>query len=534
MRCAIYIRVSGKRQIKGVSLEDQLRACREYALRQGWSIIEPLYVEPGRSAFTENLSKRVAFQQLLADARRKLFDIVLVYKLDRFARKVLIQYQAAAELERCRVQIASATEPIDRKTAAGRMTFGMLAVAAEAYSDQLSERMRDTRRAEVRQGRHVGPVPVGYVRGTDGKLQPTPHAPDREAVQFGFQLYATGNESTRTVTIKLNEAGYTWPRPDGTRMPFHKDGIVEMLQNPVYLGHIRATGVTIEDAHEPLIDRATWDAVQAIMRERAAKSAFGGRSSVETVQREQKLLIDLAYCANCGARLWYLSTPRESYRCSARASGGHCNAQRCVADVTEQRVLDAIGRLSLPAEWRETALEQARKTIAAEHSGQGDRLALEAKLKRLARLYQDGLIDDATYERDRDAIRAKLTSATTSLPFADLGIVANLLGDLPGLLNEATNEERRAILVQLVDQVYLKHDAVLGIRPTLRAWPLMHALYAQFLQSVDWWAGWVSGRKFPHTSSDPDVRGSASEGRTGKRLWIAKSLSVRFRARSHT
>ena len=40
----------------------------------------------------------MAFQQLLADARRKLFDVVLVYKLDRFARKVLIQYQAAAEL----------------------------------------------------------------------------------------------------------------------------------------------------------------------------------------------------------------------------------------------------------------------------------------------------------------------------------------------------------------------------------------------------------------------------------------------------
>jgi len=130
MRCAIYIRVSGKQQVKGVSLDDQLCACREYALRQGWTLIEPLYVELGRSAFTENLAKRVVFQQLLADAQRKLFDVVLVYKLDRFARKVLIQYQAAAELERCRVQIASATEPIDRKTAAGRMTFGMLAVTA--------------------------------------------------------------------------------------------------------------------------------------------------------------------------------------------------------------------------------------------------------------------------------------------------------------------------------------------------------------------------------------------------------------------
>src|SRR6266498_4341193 len=269
MRCAVYIRVSGKRQIKGVSLEDQLRACREYALRQDWSIIEPLYVEPGRSAFTENLSKRIAFQQMLLDAKQKRFDVVLVYKLDRFARKTLVQYQAAAELERHNVQIASATEPIDRKSAAGRMTFGMLAVAAEAYSDQLSERMRDTRRAEARQGRHAGPVPVCYIRGSDGKLLPSPYEPDREAVKMGYRLYATGNESARTVTIKLNEAGYTWPRPDGTRMPFHKDGVVEMLQNPVYIGKITAAGATVEDAHEPLIDHATWDAVQAIRSTRA-------------------------------------------------------------------------------------------------------------------------------------------------------------------------------------------------------------------------------------------------------------------------
>jgi len=119
--------------------------------------------------------------------------------------------------------------------------------------------------------------------------------------------------------------------------------------------------------------------------------------------------------------------------------------------------------------------------IETEHPVHIDRAALEAKLKRLARLYQDGPIDDRRYEQDRDAIRAQLTKATIPLPFADLSSIATLLGDLPGLLKEATNEERRAVLVQLVDQVYLTHDAVLGIRPTLRAWPLMHAVYAQFL-----------------------------------------------------
>jgi len=86
------------------------------------------------------------------------------------------------------------------------------------------------------------------------------------------------------VTIKLNEAGDTWPRPNGTRLPFHKDGVVEMLQNFVYIGRIQAAGAMIENAHAPLIDHTTWEMVQTIMRERAAKSPFGGRSSVDVVQ----------------------------------------------------------------------------------------------------------------------------------------------------------------------------------------------------------------------------------------------------------
>jgi hypothetical protein len=273
----------------------------------------------------------------------------------------------------------------------------------------------------------------------------------------------------------------------------------------VYLGRIEAAGVTVENAHAPLINRATWEAVQTIMRERAAKSPLGGRSSVDVIQRHEALLIDLAYCANCGARLWYACNPGCAYRCSGRASGSHCNARRSVAEISEERVLQAIGRLALPGEWRAAALEQARTYIASEHPDQIDRAALEAKLKRLARLYQDGMIDDTAYERDRDAIRSKLTTASTSLPFADLCTVATGLGDFPALLNEATTEERRAVLVQLVDQVYLKHDAVLGIRPTLRAWPLMHAVYAQSLHSVVWWAGWAPGTRSdtPYTLLHP-------------------------------
>jgi site-specific DNA recombinase len=212
LRCALYIRVSSRKQLDGVSLEDQEHHGRAYATHMGW-IVTSVYVEPGRSAFSEDLNKRVAFNQMLADARAKRFDVVLVYKLNRFARNVPTQYAAAAGLERCGVQIASVTEPIDRKTAAGRMTFGILAVTAQLQSDQLSEKMRDTRLAEARQGRHVGPVPVGYTRDKDGILIPSEDAP---AVQMAARLRASG-QHTHHARPSAKRCGLAHPQRENRR-----------------------------------------------------------------------------------------------------------------------------------------------------------------------------------------------------------------------------------------------------------------------------------------------------------------------------
>jgi site-specific DNA recombinase len=127
MRAVIYIRVSDKSQVDGYSLEDQERACREYAQARGWNILQ-VYADEGRSAYLD--VRRPQFEALLEAARQRQFDVVIIYKFDRFARKTLLQFQRAAELERLGIEICSATEPVDRSTAAGKLSFGMMAVVA--------------------------------------------------------------------------------------------------------------------------------------------------------------------------------------------------------------------------------------------------------------------------------------------------------------------------------------------------------------------------------------------------------------------
>ena len=87
IRCVLYLRVSSPKQVDGTSLESQEHDGRAYAVRMGWRVTR-VYIEAGRSAYTENLKKRLAFQEMIADARAGQFDVVLVYKLNRFARNV--------------------------------------------------------------------------------------------------------------------------------------------------------------------------------------------------------------------------------------------------------------------------------------------------------------------------------------------------------------------------------------------------------------------------------------------------------------
>lgn len=481
IRCAIYRRVSSPKQKDGVSLLDQESICRAYAVSKGWIVVGD-YVEAGKSAFTEKLTKRTAFQQLLRDAQARMFDIVLVYKMNRFARKVLIQYQAAADLERCKVEIASATEPIDRKTASGRLTFGMLAVIAEAQSDQLSEKMRDTRAAEARQGRHVGPIPTGF-RRENGVLIPVESI---AAVQLAFNLYATRVESYTTVADALNNAGYRTNGGQG----FSKFQVAEMLGNPVYMGRVRCKGQEYPGQHAPVIDQALWDTVQREIQRRVRGSGLRQPSS-------PALLSGLARCSNCGETMWY--TPGRGghynyYACRGRAQGGReprCNLGMVRAEMVEGHALASLmtlvgdrGILSAVADELATLArrEQPARPVI-------DRARLESRLKRIGQLYADDVMSEEEYQRERDRLKAQLQEQAPVASHApQLRSVMEMLGQLPQLVEGASIAAQRALLTEVFDVIYVAPHYAMAARP---ASDYAAILQGSRLKIMGRWAGWA-------------------------------------------
>ena len=126
-RVAIYVRVSTEEQVEGYSLDAQRRAARAYCAERGWQIrVE--YVEKGRSARYEDLSRRPQFKAMLEAAEDHHFDVVLVHKLDRFARNLLVLLTSLNRLGKANMSFVSVAEQMDYSTPQGRLFLIMLGV----------------------------------------------------------------------------------------------------------------------------------------------------------------------------------------------------------------------------------------------------------------------------------------------------------------------------------------------------------------------------------------------------------------------
>ena len=149
-RAALYARVSTGEDRQ--TSETQLRRLREYAERRGFSITGK-YVDEGSGRSEEG---RPEYQRLRKGARRRAFDIVLVWRYDRFARSTQALVNALKEFQALGVDFISHQEQIDTTTLQGEMVFGFMASLAQFESALISERVKAGMQRAKEEGTHVG------------------------------------------------------------------------------------------------------------------------------------------------------------------------------------------------------------------------------------------------------------------------------------------------------------------------------------------------------------------------------------------
>jgi DNA invertase Pin-like site-specific DNA recombinase len=150
MKAAIYARVSTANN--GQSPEMQVRELQEYCERRGWPIAGE-YVDAGISGAKE---KRPALDRLMADAYKRRFDVVAVWKFDRFARSVSHLLRALDTFRVLGIEFVSLSESLDTATPAGRMVFTVLGAVAELERSLIAERVKAGLRNAKAKGKRLG------------------------------------------------------------------------------------------------------------------------------------------------------------------------------------------------------------------------------------------------------------------------------------------------------------------------------------------------------------------------------------------
>jgi len=274
-RCAIYTRKSSEEGLEQDfnSLHAQREACEAFIKSQtgeGWRLIKTAYDDGGLSGGT---MERPALQRLLEDIRRRLVDVVVVYKVDRLTRSLADFAKMVEVFDAHDVSFVSITQQFNTTTSMGRLTLNVLLSFAQFEREVTGERIRDKIAASKRKGMWMGGVtPLGYdVR--DHKLVVNPaeaatvkHIYQRYLELGSVRLLRGDLERRRIVSkVRVSKSGV---RSGG--LQFSRGALYQMLSNPIYLGEIRHKKERHPGQHEPIVGRELWEKVQRRLRDQAA------------------------------------------------------------------------------------------------------------------------------------------------------------------------------------------------------------------------------------------------------------------------
>jgi len=223
---AIYVRTSETKPDHHYSIDEQIRRCWKRCDKHGWEVVF-VFTDEGQ---TGRNTERSGFQDMIEKATQGCFDIVVFWKLDRFARSVVDLVNTEQKLSENDVALQSVTEHIDTSSPVGRFTFRNLASAAELESDLTSERVQMGMHAMARKHRwpNASP-PLGYELTDDQTLSILDD--EGELVRRIFNDYLD-KRSMPQVAHDLNEEGFT-TKPDEE---WDRWGVRKLLANELYRG----------------------------------------------------------------------------------------------------------------------------------------------------------------------------------------------------------------------------------------------------------------------------------------------------------
>lgn len=390
MRGVIYARYSSDAQ-REESIDAQIRENTAFAQRSGIEIVGT-YIDRALSAKTDN---RPEFQQMIKDSAKKKFDVIIIWKLDRFSRNRYDSARYKSILKKNGVRVISATENFSDNPE-GILLESMLEGYAEYYSAELAVKVtRGMVENALKAKYNGGTVPLGYVidKNQDFQIDPVT-AP---AVLEMFQMYAAG-ATMQEIVDNMNALGIRSGR--GNLMTINS--VTRMLHNRKYIGECKFKDVVQPNAIPAIVDQKLFDRVQARM-------ATNQKAPAKHKAEEEYLLTTKLFCGHCQRMMVGESgTSRTGqthryYKCIGVKKHMGCDKKSVKKEWIEDLVLTYIRKIILD----EDLMEKLADRIMEELGRENTRLPLlrkhlaevEKGIENMLNAIQLGILTASTKER---------------------------------------------------------------------------------------------------------------------------------------
>lgn len=392
MKAVIYARYSSDNQ-REESIEGQLRECTAYCAKNDITILRT-YIDRALSAKTDN---RPDFQRMVKDSAKGLFDSVIVWKLDRFARNRYDSAHYKAQLRKYGVKVLSATENISEGPE-GIILESMLEGMAEYYSAELSEKVIRGHTENALKCKYNGGTPTfGYTIDNDMHYQIDPRT--APVVLEIFTRYDNG-ATMKEIRDYLNDTGVTTVRGRTIDLNF----VAAILHNRKFLGEYKYRDIVVPNGIPIIIPQDLFERVQ----QRLAKNR---KAPARHKAEDDYLLTTKLFCGTCGAMMvgesGTSSTEKKYhyYRCVNTKKHRTCNAKH--KSIRKAPIENAVVRAVMARVMDDSFVEYIADTVMDIQSRESSVLpALRKQLEETERgitnmlnAIQMGIINASTKQR---------------------------------------------------------------------------------------------------------------------------------------
>ena len=457
MTAVIYARYSSDNQ-REESIEGQIRECTAYAEKNGITIVKH-YIDRAISAKTDN---RPEFQQMIKDSDKKLFDIVLVWKLDRFARNRYDSARYKTQLKKNGVKLMSATEIISEGPE-GIILESVLEGYAEYYSADLAEKVVRGQTENILKGRcNGGRGTFGYTLDSERKFHIDPLT--SPFVLESFRKYNEGS-TMKEIRDWLNENGIKNPVGGA----FTYNSVEHMLKNRRYIGELKFRDVVVPDAIPPIIPLELFEDVQK-------KIAKNKKAPARRKAEDDYLLTTKLFCGYCGALMFGESgTSRTGevhryYKCATAKKHKGCKKKT----VRKQWLEDLVVNQTMQLVKDDAAMESIIAKVMELQNKENTNIPLyekqlrdaESGIQNMLNAIQVGILTSSTKERleqleeTKRELEARIAEEKLAKPKVTEEFIRFWLLRFRKL-DMSLKDQRQALVDTFINAIYLYDDKVL-------------------------------------------------------------------------